>query len=122
MPISQASGRKRPAQDLLEAELQAERRRCEAQQLIGQGHQRHDHDQHGRDVDQELDALARALGDGVHAGVRRIVEDDVGGGGRRFFRGRGVRHHQLGKHQPRRHADDGGDDQMSGGARQRRLQ
>ena len=52
-------------------------RRDEAQHLVGERHQRHDHDQHGRDVDQQLDALARALGDGVHAGVRRIVDDDV---------------------------------------------
>jgi hypothetical protein len=40
----------------------------------------------------------------------------------RFVRRCRVRHHQLGQHQSRRHADDGGDDQVPGGARQRRLQ
>ena len=44
----------------------------EAQDHVEERDERHQHDQHGGDVGDEDDAVAGALGDGVHGADRRI--------------------------------------------------
>ena len=85
--------------------------RQRAEHDVDQRHQRHEHDQHGDQVEQQRHAHGRALGDGVHGALGdRLVDLERTGADVVL-----VRHHDLADHHRDRRAEHRGDDEMARG-------
>ncbi len=79
---------------------------------VDQRQQREEREQHGRDVERELEPGAGALGGGVdHVRPRALGLDADGARGQALL---GLRHHQLRHHQRRRSRHHAGREQMTG--------
>jgi len=70
-PISQHTGRHGVAEHTLQRDRSTPGIRQQAEDGVGEIHQRHQHDQHRDDVEQQFEAGDGALDDSVH-GARRM--------------------------------------------------
>jgi len=75
--------------------------RQKRQDDINQVDQSHQHNEHGDDIDQELDTLQGSFGDRVHGTQRHFRRCQLSGG-----LPAGFRHHDLGNHDSRRYTDN----------------
>ncbi len=74
MPISQHTGAMIQPSSALQRQRRAEKIRQQPEHGVGEVHQRDEHDQHGDDVEQKLEAGAGALDDGVHGAAGDLLD------------------------------------------------